>query len=118
MNSRAQTPTRDPILEGDVVIHKYDKKMVRNENSDSLRLNNSYTSQLHFHTATTKDVPSKREQVLKKKFNSNVLYKQEAKKENSSVVDQILNDNKAWKNDNMEIFPNVKKKYQASWAKP
>ena len=61
--------------------------------------------------ATTKDVPSHRENILKKKFNSNVLYKQEKPNSNTSVVDQILNDNKAWKNDNKEIFPAVKKKF-------
>lgn len=31
------------------------------------------------------------------------------------MVDRILNDSKAWKNDSRDLFTNVKKKIQAKW---
>jgi hypothetical protein len=34
------------------------------------------------------------------------------------MVDKILNDKKAWKNDNKDIFTNVKKKSNADWTRP
>ena len=45
------------------------------------------------------------------KFQSTVL----KSKEDSSVVDQILNDSKAWKNDSKDLFVNIKRKIQAKW---
>lgn len=63
-----------------------------------------------------------------KKFESNVLSKQDKlqkinpannkQSKNTGVIDEILNDTRAWKNDGKELFNNTKRKSEARWTKP
>lgn len=35
-----------------------------------------------------------------------------------NVIDNILNDKRAWKNDSKDLFLNLKRKSDANWTKP
>ncbi|CDW76039.1 UNKNOWN [Stylonychia lemnae] len=112
--SRPATPSRDPILQGDIQLITSGKKKVKDEHSQSSKHNSRYTPQLHFYQAN-QDITQQREEFLQKKFQSNVLSRQTPV---SNVIDNILNDIQPWKNDSKNIFSNVKRKSDASWTKP
>eukprot|EP00347_Sterkiella_histriomuscorum_P021336 403334345 len=117
--SRFATPKRDPILEGDMHLMTSGKKHTRDDHSNSSKHNKTYNPALHFHTAAvSQDISERREKQLIKKFQSNVLSRQENLNPKVDVIDQILNDRKAWKNDSKDLFLNLKRKSEANWTKP